>query len=233
MTAAEILARIRAAVSPQPAPASSSPFAPRPGLQVPAQFYDSLRGGLLGASLSPPEVAGCAAILSACEGWPIAWAAYALATAYHETAHTMQPVKELGGAAYFTRMYDILGNRPDKARALGNLAPGDGPRYAGRGYVQLTGKTNYARAAEITGRPLVDDPDLALRDDVAAAILRDGMSRGWFTGRKLADCLPGRGEASRSQFAQARRIINGTDRADDIAAYALAFQDALQRGLWS
>src|SRR3546814_6075636 len=43
-------------------------------------------------------------------------------------------------------MYDIRGDRPAKARELGNLTPGDGAKYAGRGYVQLTGKSNYVKA---------------------------------------------------------------------------------------
>jgi putative chitinase len=57
-----------------------------------AKFYDAVRRGLLGPTLSPDEVSGCAAILSAMAAAPLAWTAYALATAYHETAHTMQPI---------------------------------------------------------------------------------------------------------------------------------------------
>jgi putative chitinase len=59
-------------------------------------------------------VNGCNAVLAAMEGCPLSWTAYALATAYHETASTMQPIKEYGGQTYFTRMYDVAerGLRP-------------------------------------------------------------------------------------------------------------------------
>ena len=127
----------------------------------------------------------------------------------------MQPIKEIGGTAYFTRMYDINGQRPAKARELGNLAPGDGVKYAGRGYVQLTGRTNYARYG------LAERPDDAMKPEVAGAILRSGMANGTFTGKKLADYLPG-------DYVGARRIINGTDRAADIAGYAVGFETALK-----
>lgn len=197
-----------------------------------AAFFDELRAGeLLGPTLSPEEVSGCEAILAACEGWPLSWAAYGLGTAYLETAHSMQPIKEFGGEAYFWRRYDIGGARPDKARELGNLDPGDGARYAGRGYVQLTGKANY-RKASVIGEDLVGRPDLALRPDVAARIMRRGMEEGWFTGRRLINYLP-YVPAKSAQFFDARRIINGLDRAQDIADHALAFQSALQAGGWS
>jgi len=51
----------------------------------------------------------------------------------HETASTMQPIKEIGNAAYFKRMYDIEGARPAKARELGNIHPGDGAKFCGMG----------------------------------------------------------------------------------------------------
>jgi hypothetical protein len=87
------------------------------------RFYDFLRGNkLLGPKISPSEYEGCESILKACTraNWPVSFTAYAMATAYLETAHTMQPIKELGGTAYFTRMYDIQGARPAKAKELGN-----------------------------------------------------------------------------------------------------------------
>lgn len=208
-------------------------------LEKPAAFFEALRTGLLGPTLSADEVSGCNAIRAACEGWALCWTAYALATSYHETAHTMQPIKEYGGDAYFRRMYDIEGNNPAKAKELGNMHPGDGARYAGRGYVQLTGRANYARAdRELHDmgvlRPtedLVADPDLMLRPHIAAATMRHGMEEGWFTGRTMSDFL-GDGLASRSDFRQARRIINGIDRADLIAGYAEQFQQALVAGDW-
>jgi putative chitinase len=201
------------------------------------EFYDYLRSGkLLGPVISEPEFNGCDTILKACAGarWPISFAAYALATAYHETSHTMQPIKEKGGTAYFTRMYDIRGNRPQKATELGNTTPGDGAKYAGRGYVQLTGKSNYVKAtvklrALGLDVDLVNQPDRAMESAIAALIMVHGMSEGWFTGRKLSDDLPAKGSAALTQFKRSRDIINGTDREDLIAGYALDFQAGLVR----
>lgn len=202
-------------------------------LKNPGRFFDALRrGGLLGAALDQSEVDGCNAILKASQGLPVAHVAYMLATAYHETAHTMLPIKEYGGPAYFFRMYDIQGLRPDVARRLGNTVPGDGVKYCGRGYPQLTGRANYLRAERELGVPFTTDPDLALMPIHAASIMRLGMVEGWFTTRTLKGCLPSSGPATTPDFIKARKIINGTDRADLIATYALAFQDALMVGFW-
>jgi putative chitinase len=198
----------------------------------PAKFFDTCRAGVMGPTLDNNEVSGCDAILAAMHGLPVAWTAYALATAWHETAHTMQPIKEYGGNAYFTRMYDITGQRPKLARQMGNTAPGDGPRYCGRGYVQLTWKANYAKAGAKLGQDLVGNPDLAMRADVAAQILRHGMREGWFTGKSFQSYLPAAGQADKAHFTAARRIINGTDKAALIAGYALQFQAALVAGGW-
>lgn len=200
----------------------------------PERFFGALRSGLLGPTLSPDEVSGCNAILDACKGWQMSWTAYALATAYHETAHTMQPVREVGSEAYFHRMYDPNGLRPEVAKYLGNEHPGEGAHYCGRGYVQLTGRGNYIKADEELngdGR-LIRNPDLALDPKVAAKVMECGMREGWFTTRKLMDFLKADKE-TRANFIAARRIINGQDRADLIADYAVRFQDALMLGGWS
>ena len=190
----------------------------------PERFFSALRSGLLAPDLNQGEVEGCNAIVQACAGWPLSWTAYALATAYHETAHTMQPVVEQGGEAYFARMYDPDGLRPAVAARLGNTEAGDGCKFCGRGYVQLTGRANYARAG------LSDDPQRALDPAVAASVLEQGLREGWFTGRRLMDVLPLGGPATRAQFAAARRVVNGQDCAVLIADYALRFQDALLAG---
>lgn len=203
-------------------------------LANPKAFFDRVRGAdLLGPTLTPSEVAGCNAILAACDGWPLAYTAYALATAYHETAGTMQPIKEYGGNEYLRRNYDVTGRDPVRARKMGNAEPGDGVRYCGRGFVQLTWFVNYQRAARELGEPITANPDLAMRPDIAARIMRLGMAEGWFTGRKMANFLPSAGRATRGQFTKARAIINGTDKAEKIAQEALDFQDALTAGGWA
>lgn len=74
------------------------------------------------------------------------------------------PINEFGGTAYFTKMYE-------GHRELGNTQPGDGARYHGRGFIQLTGRANYRKYGQLLGVPLEDDPDLALTPDVSARIL--------------------------------------------------------------
>lgn len=199
----------------------------------PAKFFDSCRAGIMGPTLDNDEVSGANAILEAMSGAPLSWTANALGTAWLETNHTLHPIKELGGSNYFFRRYDPQGQRPDIAKMLGNTQPGDGALFAGRGYVQLTGRKNYALAQTKTGAALLDNPDLAMRQDVAAKVMRWGMTQGWFTGKQFADYLPAGRPASRDEFKAARRIINGQDRATDVASYSLAFQAALQAGDWA
>jgi len=189
-----------------------------------AAFFAAVRASLFGGRLNQSQVEGLDALLDAAPAdMPLEHLAYCLATAYHETARTMQPIKEFGGAAYYKRMYDIEGSRPAKARELGNLTPGDGVRFAGRGYVQLTGKANYARASKEIGFDLVASPDLAMQPGIAAVIMYSGMTAGWFTGKKLSDYFrPGLEDPY-----NARRIINGTDRASEIADYYRKFLAAL------
>jgi putative chitinase len=200
-------------------------------MRDPTAFFATLRPAPF-PRLSPSQVAGIETLIKEMEAsaWPFAFAAYGLATAAHETARTMQPIREKGGEAYLKRMYDIEGARPAKARELGNDRPGDGVRYAGRGYVQLTGKANYRKAGIRLGLDLVGEPDLALKPEVAGRILVWGMAEGWFSGRRLSAFLPASGRATFEMFRRARRIVNGTDRDAEIAVLALQFQAALAAG---
>jgi predicted chitinase len=75
-----------------------------------------------------------------------------------------RPINEYGDTARFTRMYE-------GRRDLGNTQRGDGARYHGRGFIQLTGRANYHAYGEKLGVPLEANPDLALRADVAARVL--------------------------------------------------------------
>lgn len=201
-------------------------------------FFDLARGspghpGLLGPTLDQGEVEGCTAILDAFAGRPVGDVAYALATAYLETNHTMEPVREaywLSDAAankYFFRMYDIQGQRPKKARELGNTVPGDGVRFPGMGYPQVTGRNNYFKAKQKTGIDFISQPRLMMIAANAAKVMASGMIEGWFTGKKLADFIPRDRAATRAEFRPARKIINGLDRAADVADYAITFQNYL------
>lgn len=128
--------------------------------------------------------------------------AYALATVQHETADTNEPINEYGGDDYFTNMYE---GRAD----LGNTQPGDGAKYHGRGYIQLTGRYNYRAMGERIGVDLENNPDLALQPDIAAKILAAFMKD-----RGVADL------ASKGDFIAARGPVNGTDQAEKIAQLA-------------
>ncbi len=156
----------------------------------------------------------------------IAQLAYIMGTAFHEGR--LAPINEHGGDEYFAR-YD---GRAD----LGNTQPGDGARYHGRGFVQITGRTNYRRATQklralnlITAdMDLEANPDLALQPDIAVHILFLGMEDGWFTGKKLDDFVDDVVDRDEhSDFVNARPIVNSTDRAELIATYSDAFLNAL------
>ena len=181
-----------------------------------SEFYARVRP-MFGGALSQKQVDGIEAIMAATAGLPDEVQAYLLATARHETDDTMQPITEYGGRKYFDK-YDT----GKLAKALGNTpeADGDGFKYRGRGYVQITGRANYSKAGDWLKIDLINNPDLALQPTIAAQILVRGCCNGWFTGKKLSDYLPG-------DYINARRVVNGTDKADLIAGYARGFEAAI------
>lgn len=130
--------------------------------------------------------------------------AYILATTVHESGAGKHMEEFASGNAYNGR------------RDLGNTQPGDGPRYKGRGYVQITGRNNYRDWSRRLGIDLVGNPNLAKNPATAAKILVGGMKMGTFTGKKLDDYING----SRTDFNGARRIVNGTDKASTFARTA-------------
>lgn len=190
----------------------------------------------MGPKISKAEFEGTEQLLTACgkAGFSLSWTTYVLATAFWETKGTMQPVveafwmSESARNAYYKRMYDIKGARPKVARHLGNLTPGDGIKYCGRGYPQVTGKANYVRLGKALNIDLENNPDLMLRADVASAATVYAMRTGLFTGKKLGDFLPSNnGLATHTMYEASRPIVNGTDKDDEIADIALIFQEAM------
>lgn len=191
----------------------------------PKPFFDSIRKSLFGGRLGALQVRGINAIL---DGWTkrfpdlgdIRQLAYVLATAYHETGTRMYALRE--GFALTD-----AGARSAVAKAGYKYAkpdPQTGHVYYGRGLVQITWRENYETMGRKLGLGLVHDPDLALSPPVAVEILISGMIDGDFTRKRLADYF----NAKKDDPRNARRIINGMDRASDIAVHHRAFLDALR-----
>ncbi len=130
-------------------------------------------------------------------------AAYVLGTAYHESGHTMKPVREYGGEKYL------------KSKAY--------YPYVGMGYVQLTWRNNYEKASRKLGVDFVKNPRLLLKPEYAAQILVVGSKEGWFTGKKLEDYIT----LHKSDYTGARKIINGSDRAKLISDIAIRYNSLL------
>ena len=168
-------------------------------------FFDGYRE--LFGSLGQAQVDGLEFLLGKIEGDPnlqsIPQIAYVLATVQHETAQTFQPIAE-----YRARV-------GTKARKLQDQYWDTG--FYGRGYVQLTHKANYERYG------IASDPDKALEPETAYHILSDGMRKGVFTGKKLSDYI----NDNRTDYVNARRIVNGLDKADQIAQNARHFEAIL------
>jgi hypothetical protein len=155
------------------------------------------------------------------------WAAYMLATVKHECADTWQPIVERGPRSYF----DQYETGTAKGKRLGNTEPGDGWRFRGRGYVQITGRANYARMTKELGlgpeADLVQDPEQALRPAISYSIMSVGMRKGLFTGKKLSDFI----SAGGCDYKNARRIINGLDQWARIAQYAETIEGVLRSAM--
>jgi predicted chitinase len=92
-----------------------------------------------------------------------------LAQVKHETWDFLRLEEVPKGDNYFLKRYDKK-YAPRIARILGNTQPGDGEKYYGRGFIQLTGRYNYDRAGKALGIDLVNDPGLAADPKIAAKI---------------------------------------------------------------
>jgi murein DD-endopeptidase MepM/ murein hydrolase activator NlpD len=138
--------------------------------------------------------------------------AYILATAQHESDQFKTLEEYADGSAYEGRS------------DLGNTQPGDGVKFKGRGFVQLTGRVNYDKYSKIVGKDLINNPELLQQDaGLSAFVLVHGMMNGAYTGASLSDYTDASGNVD---FNGARAIVNGNDRASLIAGYA---QDWLKK----
>ena len=179
-----------------------------------ADFFALVRKDLFGGKLTQVIVDNLNDLHGACLAAGITdqrQQAYVMATTYHETAHTMEPIDEIG-----------------KGRGRKYGAP-VGPYkkvYYGRGATQLTWYDNYLRFEKLLGVPLTRCPELANDPEISARVITLGMAKGLFTGVGLNRFI----NAKICNFTKARKIINGTDKADLIAGYAETFLKALTCG---
>lgn len=187
-------------------------------------FFYSIRQSIFKTGLKQKQVEGINAILAMWETeglTDLRWLAYMLATIYHETAKTMQPIGEYGKGKNYRygkkiKRSGIPYTLPDKI-------------YYGRGYVQLTWYENYETMGRLLGIDLLGNPDLALHPAIAAKIMFEGMTKGNshfgdFTGKSLENYF----NETKEDWVNARRIINRTDKAELIAGYGKKFYQALK-----
>jgi hypothetical protein len=148
---------------------------------------------------------------------------YVLASAHHESLIGILMTEDADGTAY-------------EGRAdLCNTQPGDGPKYKGRGFVQITGRCNYTLYTDILLKTrtdlwvtraevdLINNPEQAVQPTIAAMILAHGMRNGLFTGRSLSYY----GVDPYYNFVGARAIVNDQDEADKIAKIARRYRNAM------
>jgi putative chitinase len=187
-------------------------------------FYDLVRKKLFANKLTQKQVDGIQSILEGTANAGITdkrWIAYMLATVYHETARTMQPIEEYGKG----KGYDY-GKKLKRSRV-----PYTSPDklYYGRGIIQCTWWENYQLMGRLLGYDLLNKPEMLLDMKVSVEVMIEGMTKGAssfgdFTGK----CLEMYFNDKVTDWKNARRIINGLDAAVKIAGYAKIFYDALQ-----
>lgn len=188
-------------------------------------FFDEIRHSLFNNRITQRQIEGVKFKLDAFDKFQISdfrWRAYMLATSFHETGRTMQPIEEWGrgkGKPYGQKLKHNrqLYSWPDKI-------------YYGRGDVQLTWYENYDTVGKLLGIPLLEQPELALVPEISAEIMIEGMTkgksnRGDFTGVSLENYF----NDYIDDPIRARRIINGLDKANLIATYHYKFLSAIKK----
>jgi putative chitinase len=192
-------------------------------------FFDTVRDDLFAGAITQGQVHGMEAILREWEAQNLTdlrWLGYILATAYHETALTMQPIAEYGKG----KGYDY-GKKLKMGGGKGKRIPYTLPDkiYYGRGHTQNTWFENYERltkAAKTLDKDwdFLNNPELLLQMEPSIWATFFSMQVGLYTGKKLKHYFNNKKE----DWVNARRIINGLDKADLIAGYGKKFYAALK-----
>lgn len=192
-------------------------------------FFDTVRDTLFDGAMNQGQVHGMEAILREWEVQQLTdlrWLAYILGTTFHETARTMQPIAEFGKG----KNYDY-GKKLKMGGGPGKRIPYALPDklYYGRGHTQNTWYENYERltkGAKTLGKDwdFLINPELLLEMEPSIWATYFAMQVGLYTGKKLKNYFNDKKE----DWVNARRIINGTDKADLIAGYGKKFIGALK-----
>lgn len=190
------------------------------------KFYDAIRISTL-SKLKPLNQTQVNGIEKIFDEWDnggytdIRWLAYMLATVYHECDGKMIPIEEYGKGK----------GRPYGSKIKMSRKPYTTPDklYYGRGYVQLTWMENYEVMGKLLNIDLLNHPELALDPVISVKILFEGMTkgksnRGDFTGVSLENYF----NSKTDDPVNARKIINGLDKAQQIAGYHREFLKALK-----
>lgn len=138
----------------------------------------------------------------------------ALATIRAET-EGFEPIKEFI-SKYNTEQAEYPFSLYDFRSDLGNFNIGDGSKYAGRGFIQLTGRNNYAKYGEMIKVDLLNKPELACDPVVASNILCAFLNDHWDS---IVDAL------DRNNMEDVRKEVNGGVHG------IVRFKDAYRRGL--
>jgi putative chitinase len=187
-------------------------------------FFDTVRKDLFRGNLTQDQVDGMNYLL---EVWEqhfeqanprdgTRWLAYALATFFHETAETMQPIEEYGKGS---------------GKSYGKPTGPHNQAYYGRGHVQLTWEENYKNGQKYlmqrygVNANIHPEAHKMLHPQTSALVSYDGMVNGWFTGVGLPKYF----NSTVEDAVNARRIVNGTDQAQKIAGYYSKFKPALKQ----
>lgn len=156
--------------------------------------------------------------------------AYILATTWHETATTMLPIAEYGkggGRPYGTWQRNSKGELYAYKNGNRNTVylQSEYPHlYYGRGETQNTWFDNYEKLSKAFNVDFLNNPDLLLTQDWSTPVTIYSMKNGLYTGKKLSDYI----NQSKKDYLNARRIINGMDKASLIAGYAETFEKVLR-----